>query len=179
MNPGARDFGPHELLLSSLVDALTPDEGSWRARRHRINREVQGLAKKGNGNILKSLQRDIEKYRGPVVAVIDRDKAHKLWEHLKPRPTNCIQGLSAQFHKSAPGSYELIFLVNHTEDLLDSALRAMGAPPLQHKPDPLERDDIFNRVAWSVPREVRVEVGQRCPSFQRIVDKISQHFIDR
>lgn len=102
MNPGARDFGPHELLLSSLVDA-----------------------------------------------------------------------------KSAPGSYELIFLVNHTEDLLDSALRAMGAPPLQHKPDPLERDDIFNRVAWSVPREVRVEVGQRCPSFQRIVDKISQHFIDR
>jgi hypothetical protein len=170
-----KGFGPHQLLLSFLADAMSDSEETWRSQRLTFSRQVLGEAKKGNGNVLTALQKNLSGYRGPVIAVIDRDKAHKLWKDVRPPPSNCMKGLSGQFRKAAPGPYDLIFLVNHTEDLLDAVLTAQRAPALAAKPTPTLRDEILNRAAWE-SAELRRAIGRDVPSFQRIVDKVARHF---
>lgn len=165
-----RGFGPHELLLSSLADDLCGDEDNYHSQRVRLSKIVVGHPKKGNGSVLAALKDELDVFGGPVVAVVDRDKAHKLWKN----PLNCMQGLTKQFKASAPGEYDLIFLINHTEDLLNAALRAMSRPPLQDKPDPGKRDSILGAAVWG-PRVYREVLRQSCPSFDRIVKVVAGH----
>ena len=168
-------FGPHELLLSSMADDLTSDQVEHRRHRALMSKKVSGQPKKGNGNILSTLKDDLTRYRGPVIAVMDRDKAHRLWRDAQPQPTNCMQGISAQFRKVAPGTYDLIFLLNHTEDLLDAALVALSRPRLTTKPPPNERDRILNTASWG-SREVRMAIRRASPSFDRIVKVVGSHY---
>jgi hypothetical protein len=136
----SKSFGPHELLISSVADVLGDQN------RSALSKRLRGEAKKGNGNVLRALKDN--PYRGPLIAVIDRDKVHNLWKDVRPPPTNCMQGQSRQFRSVAPGSYDLVFLINHTEDLLDAVQASLGKPKLEAKPSPDARDRILQRAAW-------------------------------
>jgi hypothetical protein len=168
----AKGFGPHELLLSAVANALSgPDESDPQLRKT-LKKHVQGVAKKGNGKILKTVQRDLENFNGRLIAVLDRDRAHELWPHDKP--PNCMQGISQRFRASASGTYDLVFLVNNTETLLDATCDALRHPRPTAKPDPDERDRILNKAAWATP-DVRHEIRQLCQSFDRIVTTVAKH----
>jgi hypothetical protein len=167
----AKGFGPHELLLSAVADALGGPDESYQRPRERLKKHVQGVAKKGNGKILKTVQKELENFNGRLIAVLDRDRAHELWPHDKPR--NCMQGITQKFRASAPGTYDLIFLVNNTETLLDATCDALRQPRPTAKPDPDERDRILAKAAWAIP-DVRHEIRQLCPSFDRIVQTVAR-----
>jgi hypothetical protein len=170
----AKSFGPHELVISSVADDLCDDLNDFHLKRAFLSRIVVGHPKKGNGSVLAALRRDLEAFSGPVVAVLDRDKAHKLWSHLHPSPSNCMQGIRRQFRIEAPGEYDLVFLINNVEDLVNAALQVMSKPPLMYKPDPDERDRILGEAVWG-SRDVRAAIRVLCPSFDRIVKIVSGH----
>jgi hypothetical protein len=86
-----RGFGPHDLLVSCLVDDLNSD-------RRQVAKQVESHPKKGNTKVLKEIQRNYEhlRGRGPLFAVVDRDRIQDLW---KGSP-NCMSGIRQRFLES-------------------------------------------------------------------------------
>lgn len=165
----AKGFGPHELLVSSVADELKVDRSSLKAR-------VVSVPKKGNGNVVKALKYDLGKLKkcGPVVAVIDRDKAAKLWKDKPFSAPDCMSGLKDQLQKDAPGEYELVFLVENTESLTDAVCADSQKPCGANKPTPDERDQLLGKAAWGEPA-LRKQVLERVPSFARLVEKVARN----
>jgi len=117
--------------------------------------------------VRRALKEDLDKLldSGPVCAVLDRDKAHKLWPDKCP---TCLTGLCAKLRAEAPGKYELVWLIQNVETLTDAAASALGKPPPSGKPSPNERDRLLNEVAWA-KTAVRETVCNEVPSFARLV----------
>lgn len=172
-----KGFGPHELLLSSVADDLCIDLDRHSEQRIFLKNAVLCVPKKGNGSLLAALKKDLQRLPARVVAVIDRDKAHKLWKDVLP-PPSCMQGLREQFGRSAPGAYDLVFLIENTEHLLDAVLESLGQARLDSKPSPDERDRILGRASWAAG-SVRNSVRKHCPSFDRLVKIVAGHVSQR
>lgn len=100
----AKKFGPHELLLSSVADDLSESESDQPQRRATLDKRIFGIPKKGDGNVRKALQKDLGKFRGPVIAVMDRDQVHRLWIDKQPPPSNCIQVTASKGSASSSAS---------------------------------------------------------------------------
>jgi hypothetical protein len=160
-------FGPHELLIACLADDL--DLHRWE-----LSQRVQSQPRKGNSNVRKALQKDIAKLsRGKVLAVLDRDKVRELWKTPGPMPADCMKGITERFRGDAPGDYELLFLVQNVESLLDGARTALCEPPLDGKPTPDRRDRLLHRCAGASVA-TRRQVRERCPSFDRLVTRVAE-----
>lgn len=125
-----KGFGPHELLVSCLADELATEASTLKKR-------VRSHPKKGNAKVLADLKLNAARLRnsGPLFAVIDRDKVRKLWS-AADAPTDCLSGLGKHFHRDAPGDYELVFLIQNVESLLDIAADVLGEAKLRSKPSP-------------------------------------------
>ena len=162
-----KGFGPHELLVSCLADELATEASTLKKR-------VRSHPKKGNAKVLADLKLNAARLRnsGPLFAVIDRDKVRKLWS-AADAPTDCLSGLGKHFHRDAPGDYELVFLIQNVESLLDIAADVLGEAKLRSKPSPDERDGLFQRCT-SVTSEVRLRIRQGCPSFERLVQLVAK-----
>jgi hypothetical protein len=65
-----KNFGPHELLLSSLADELSSDDENHPLQRRRLSKLVVGHPKKGNGSVLSAMKTELEAFGGPVVAAL-------------------------------------------------------------------------------------------------------------
>jgi hypothetical protein len=159
-------FGPHEFLLSCLADRL-------QVERERLVKLVESHPKKGNSNVRKALQKDGRRLArsGLVFAVIDRDKVHALWSR-GDRPSNCMSGISQRFRKEAEADYDLIFLIDNVESLMQAVCGALEEPFSGHKPPPDERDLLFKAISWSTPRQ-RQAACDTCPSFDRLVRRVA------
>jgi hypothetical protein len=161
----SKGFGPHELLLSCLVDELDID-------RDHLKPRVDSQPKNGNASLRKALQKDLRRISksGPVVAVLDKDKIHDLWPPSPPRP-DCISGITARFRQDAQGDYDLV-LIENIEALIEAACDVIGhdVPPKGHD----ARDRLLARVAWETP-QTRHAIRDRCPSFARIVTRVARH----
>jgi hypothetical protein len=156
-----RGFGPHDLLVSCVADEL-------RCARDAIKRHIDSVPKKGNRNVVKALKQDLDKLsRGPVCAVIDRDKILDLWPAAQ-RPPGCLTGISGALHREAQGSYELILLIDNVETLVAACCHALGISEPASKPSPDERDRLLQRVAWG-DTSARRAVREAVPSFDRLV----------
>jgi hypothetical protein len=166
-----KNFGPHELLLSCLSDQLSMN-------RNNIKPLIFSIPKKGNSNVRKALQTDGERLanHGPVFAVVDRDKIQDLWRNKLSRLPNCMSGISQQFHHDAPSTYELIFLLQNMESLLDSTYSALCITAPANKPSPNERDGYLMQAVWS-NRDIRDQIQESCISFKRIVHKVSNKIL--
>ncbi len=166
-----KGFGPHELLLACIADEL--ESGDWWARKRVAQRSVEAHPKKGNANGVKALKgvaRDL--FAGPVVAVLDVDRAHELWSEKLPR--NCKTAIGARIRKDAPGGYEIVFLIENVESLLHAASAALGEPALTKKPTPDDRDVRLGKVAGDPTKaDARNRVRSDLPSFDRLVKKVT------
>lgn len=154
----SKSFGPHELLLACVADATGRE-------RWEIGKAVNSVPKKGNGNVVKALERDLEKLARPVCAVLDRDKAKRLLD----APADCFAALCAALYGKAPaaGDYKIVFLVENVETLLAVVCEALERPAPDNKPSPDDRDRLLQRAA-SNPTVCRA-VRQKMPSFDRLV----------
>jgi hypothetical protein len=170
----AKRFGPHDLLLSSVADDLSTSTSEQPQKRAKLDKQIIAVPKRGDGNIRKALQKDLRRFRGPVIAVMDRDKVHRLWIDKRPPPSNCIQGISHQLRLDAPGKYDLVFLMKNTEDLLNATLAALGKAPLVDKPGPDSRDNLLAPAVWG-EAQIRMKIRHLCPSFDRIVKVVGAH----
>lgn len=159
-----KNFGPQNLLIACVRD-LFPE-----VREH----QVHSLPLKGNGNVLRELKNNLEKLRnhGPVIAVFDRDKAHEL---CSPPAHACRTITARGLRALAPGQYDLVFLEQNMESLLDAVSKALNRPLPEKKLRPLERDGILNQAVWSYSSDVRAKIQQECLSFGRLVTTVTKH----
>jgi len=168
-----KGFGPHELLLTCVADDLSMN-------RESLGGVVQSHPKKGVGNVRAAIVRDILRLTrsGPVFVVVDRDKIRDLWKSADIQPANCMTGISQRFHQDAPGDYDLLFLIDNVESLIEAACLALDIPCPEAKPNPDERDRLLARATWS-SQNVRAAIRKRCPSFDRVVKRIANRISQR
>lgn len=160
-------FGPHELLVSCVADEI----GCPRAVPGRI---IRSVPKKGNGNVLRTLLRDLDgrlARHGPVLAVFDQDRVRELWPE-GARPTNCYTAIHAAFEEKAPGSYLLLLIERNTETLIEAACRVLRIPVPSSKPSPDQRDLPLIRIAREADRSRRDDLRGMVPSYDRIVRRV-------
>jgi hypothetical protein len=159
---GVKGFGPHELLVTYVAKELGWD-------RPAVSRIVRSLARNGVGNVRRALKNDLSKLTrsGPVVAVIDVDKAHKLWSPGVV-PASCKSAMNKRIHQEVEGDFDLVFLEQNMESLLNACDPA-GLARLGRKPTPFERDQILGRAASGNPATPMNSVLEGCPSFARLV----------
>jgi hypothetical protein len=165
----AKGFGPHELMLSCVADELN-------CARDTLKDLIKSHPKKGNANVRAAIQRDIVRLAdtGPVFAVVDRDKIRQLWK-APNRPADCMSSVGQQFRQDAPGDYDLVFLVDNVESLIKAACAAFGDSYPDSKPGPDLRDRLLGRAAWAPSQSPRSAIRTQCPSFNRLVGRLSAH----
>jgi hypothetical protein len=163
----AKGFGPHELLLSCVADELN-------CARDTLKELIESHPKKGNANLRGAIQRDIDRLAdvGPVFAVIDRDKVRQLWKSPS-QPADCMSSIGHRFRQDAPGDYDLVFLVDNVESLIKAACAVLGEPYPDNKPGPDLRDRLLGKVAWAQSQASRSAIRKQCPSFSRLVGRLS------
>ena len=96
----AKGFGPHELLLSCIADDLG-------LPRELLLPCVNSVPKKGRDKLRTALQHEFLKLArfGPVLAVIDKDRARDLWKGRAQPPPPCMSSMAARLHEDAPRDY--------------------------------------------------------------------------
>ena len=163
----AKGFGPHELLLSCVADELN-------CARNTLKDLIESHPKKGNANLRSAIQRDIVRLAdaGPVFAVVDRDKVRQLWK-APSQPADCMSSIGHRFRQDAPGDYDLVFLVDNVESLIEAACAALGEPYPDSKPGPDLRDRLLGRAAWASSQTLRRAIQTQCPSFSRLVGRLA------
>jgi hypothetical protein len=162
-----KGFGPHKLLVACVADKLGRD-------RQEIDRVISSVAKKGVGNVINALQKNLTKLTktGLVFAVIDRDKAREIWKPATP-PPDCMTAIRKRIAEDvASDKYDLVFLVQNMESLVNACdararLRFGG-----RKPTPDQRDRVLGKAASDAPTTPRPNVLSTCPSFARLVDRV-------
>lgn len=171
-NVEADGFGPHELLLACVADRLGYKHGQ-------LSKRVYARPAKGNSNVLKRLKTDgarLEK-AGPVFAVVDRDKIADLWRSPGAKPLACMSELAKRFRQDAAGRYELVFLIDNVESLIEASLGNFPEGGMLKKPKPAERDRILGKIAFG-DRSQRELLLQRVPSFARLVERVGNRVLD-
>ena len=168
----AKGFGPHELLVSCLADDLQPDGAAL--QRYEVEASVESTPMKGNGKVLRTLKSDLARLRrrGPVVAVLDRDRILDYWQPGQ-RPAACLTAIRRAIFADAPGDYELVLLSENVETLMQACCDATSTTMPLGKPSPDERDNILGRAAWA-HAAVRTQVRAAVPSFERLVSKVRE-----
>lgn len=156
-----KTFGPHALLIACVTEELGE-------RRDTVSSKVISVPKKGNGNVVVALERDLIRLSdaGPVCAVFDRDNIKDLFR--QGSAPSCISGIKDRIYEKVSGSYEIVLLDRNIETLVDACCRAQEKPTLKAKPTPDQRDRILTKTAWSVAGE-RMAVRAAVPSFNRLV----------
>lgn len=158
-----KGFGPHELLLFCLEDRTGRD-------RNELRRVVIGVPEKGVGKVIRALKRDLRRLadRGPVFAIVDRDKVRR---HVPGDPPDCMSGIRDALEAAVEGPYELVFLVKNMESVIDACCKVLGNPTPEEKPTPDRRDLILKKAFASGSR--RRSIQEECPSFGRLVEKVA------
>lgn len=159
-----KNFGPQNLLIACVRDRFPTV----------LEKQVHSLPLKGNGNVLRELKTNLEKLcnYGPVIAVFDRDKAHEL---CSPPAHACRTVTARGLRALAPGQYDLVFLEQNMESLLDAVSRVLDRPIPEQKLRPLERDGLLNQAVWSSSSDVRARIQEDCLSFGRLVTTVTKH----
>lgn len=168
-SPGGetKGFGPHALLVACVADELGLE-------REKIRGQISSVAAKGVGNIIRALKTNLTKLNraGKVFAVVDRDRAAELWKTASP-PPNCMSAIRERIAKDiAGGEYELVFLVQNMESLLDACEDPSHAKVGVRKPTPDQRDRVLGRVTWDASSR-RDRLRTSCPSFDRLVKRVA------
>ena len=164
-----KGFGPHDLLAACVADRLAINVGQ-------IRPYLLSVPKKGNGNLVRrALACDLDRLpkTGPVFAVLDRDKVEELWKPDE-RPANCMAALRQRIVQEAPGSYDLVFLVENVESLVEDCCVTLRLAPGRRKPTPEGRDAILARAVWSADPSQRGRILDRRPSFKRLVGRVAE-----
>lgn len=168
----AKGFGPHELLVACVAEKLGLD-------RSAVKHQVNSVPKKGNGNVVVELRKNLTKLRklGQVVVVLDHDRlAELLRRKTGGALPACMSGQSERLRQIAPGDYEVKFLIQNVETLTEAAVKALRREALKGKPTPDERDRLLGEAARPRHVEVRRRITSDVPSFARLVNKVAAHF---
>jgi hypothetical protein len=163
-----KGFGPHDLLVACVADRLGRE-------RREVKGFVSSVPKKGAGNIIRELKTNLTKLNkvGKVFAVIDWDRVADLWKTASSLP-NCMSSIRDRLAMDIPcGDYELVFLVQNMESLLDACDDPRHVKTKGRKPTPDERDRVLGRITWVASLSPRQGVLTRCPSFDRLVGKVA------
>jgi hypothetical protein len=160
-----KGFAPHDLLVACIAEKLG-------RKRVEVDSQISSVPKKGAGNVIKALRRDLSRLTktGPVFALIDRDKVREMWK--TDPPADCMTAIRERIRKDvASVDYELVLLVQNMESLIDACDDGFRSRLGGRKPTPDERDRILGRVAWETPSRLP-SILKDCPSFDRLVIRV-------
>lgn len=166
-----KNFGPQNLLIACVRDRF-PNVREQQVHSHPC---------KGNGNVLRELKMNLEKLsnHGPVIAVFDRDKAHELCSlpasTCRTETARGLRKLAQGDRKLAQGEYDLVFLEQNMESLLDAVSKVLGRPIPEQKLRPWERDGLLNHAVWNAGSDDRAKIQIECSSFGRLVRTVTKH----
>ncbi len=154
-------FGPDALLLACLPDETGLD-------RWALSKDVIAIPKKGDTKLRTALERDAGRVAdcGPVVFVFDHDHVRRLFGLAA---TACKRDVLAAAKGLCRMDCAVVLLEDNVEDLLGACLRAEGKSELASKPNPNERDRVFQRIAKPERRPERDRVRAEVASFDRLV----------
>ena len=155
-----KSFGPHALLLACIADEMETDRWS-------LGKRVVAVPKKGDSKLRAALERDAvgASHSGPVVFVFDDDHVREVLGLSRGACKRKVLETAAA-HCEQP--IEIVLLENNVEDLLTACLEAMGKPAPASKPNPNDRDAVFQSIA-AEDRSARERVRAVVPSFDRLV----------
>lgn len=157
---GAKGYAPHSLLIACVRDRQP-------ALR---DQELIGIPCKGNGGVKKKLIHD-NRWRGPVVGVLDFDQAHLLW---RPPAPKCKLGVRAKLiDDGCSRDHHVVFLVENMETLLRAACSVLSCELPNDKPNPDQRDVLLHPLLSSSRTEQRAALVEGCPSFAYLVSKVA------
>jgi len=169
--------GPTRLIKACVADwsdALGRSEP-----RYELDRRTQVVYQKGNGNVLRQCRKDSEALcnSGPVIAVLDRDRAHKLWELAGG---GCRTMLLDRFSAECDSQIELVFLEQNLETVVSCIANRLNLGPMLieqavKRKDLNQRDSVLNRAVGAQSLAVRQHLLHDVPSFERLIDKICHH----
>jgi hypothetical protein len=159
-------FGPHELLMSCVADALDVPRRDLRDR-------LRAIPLKGDSNLLANCHRRTAAIapRGePVVALFDDDKIRRL---LKLPASTSKQDVAMNVLTQSRAEWQLVvwLLQDNIDTLVEAAASCIGRPP--GAKSPTARDRILLSIAWG-PREQRDGLGRLVPSFACFVKGVSR-----
>jgi len=159
-------FGPHALLLACPEDET-------RLGRWALSRMVVAIPKKGDNKLKTALERDAARAGdgGPVVFVFDHDHVRGLFGLAA---NACKSDVLKAAHGLCRVNVTVVLLEDNVGDLLNACLRATGKPQLVLKPDPNERDTVFQSIAAD-SRSARDRVRADVASFDRLVQCIQRN----
>lgn len=161
-----KGFGPHELICQCIADQRGCDKS-------RVSRVVKSVPCKGNGNVLRVLSQDGPKLQnsGPVLVVLDLDRAHELLGG--PELKDCKTALSQALRGRASGSYEILYLDRNVDTIVALCCRLLGRAEPDKKLTPDERDAELARLTFGGDPSARRQLLGESPSFARVVAKIA------
>ena len=164
-----RNFGPGTLLAACVADRL-------RCQMTQVAPLLKSIPRKGNGGIRKTLRSDFVQLEksGPVFVVLDRDKMKDLWRNTHPHVNDCMTGHRQRLQAEAPGDYDVVFLHQNMESLIQAACDAGRVLAPTAKPTPSERDKYLNRLVWHEGSEPRARLCELSPSFDRLATRVAE-----
>jgi hypothetical protein len=159
-----KGFGAHDLLVACVAEKTDRDRFSL---RHTISSKPL----KGAGNVVKELRDRLPLLsdKGPVFAVLDRDKACELW----PGTTDCKAAIRARIEEKVGSGYDLVLLEQNMESLIEVCDPSAFARLHGIKPTPDQRDGILGKAASDAAPVPRETVLTNCPSFARLVYRVA------
>ncbi len=161
-----KGFAAHELLCSCLRDRRG-------LQAHERFRGLESQPRRGVDKVLDTLKDDyhLVSKKGPVIAVVDRDRVHEHLVRRHPGPTNCKAGIRAGIDAYCGGPREVVFLIDNMETLVEACCKAVGVAPPDGKPRPDERDRLIDKATRS-GADTRSKILVACPSFARLVERV-------
>lgn len=155
---GSRTFGPHELAVACVADALGT------ATRWELRTSFHPVLCKGAGNVKRRLAEDVGRFTrdgSRLVAVFDKDRVGELYDMTND---SCKSVLRETIE---PVVARVVFLEDNVETLVSTAANLLSRPPPRKNPN--ERDRILMNLADASTRQLRDSLCAAVPSFQYLV----------
>lgn len=158
-----KEFGLHELLVSSIADAKKVDYWTLRPR-------FEAIPKKGDSRLLAACRDDVPDMPDEqIFALFDGDKLHKLlYDSGRPEADEMLEELK----RRCPDERLEIFLIfENTESVVNAAADCLReARPAKNK---LLRDRLLLKIARLPSQDGRDCVRSKVPSFDECVKAIA------
>jgi hypothetical protein len=164
LGAATRNFGPHQLVLACVADALGDGRDHWTLRS-----EVKAVPKKGAPKVRVALRDEPWWMAGPLLAVFDGDRVRELYGL---EASACRSELLSMILAESRDDPTIVLLERNMEDVTSACRRALGRPVPMAKPTPAERDAICHAAAAAAEPLVRSVILSAVPSLARLVEHL-------
>jgi len=160
---GMTPFGPHELAIACVADALNLD-------RYEIKKCFTDIPKKGDSKVREALRSDLSGEN--VVVVFDLDRIRTCYQLPK---TACKTQILNAIQREAAAA-RVVLIEQNMDDLVQVCRDLLGCPRFVTKPRPNERDATCQALAMKPA--LFPKLLEKMPTFARLVRLLESHASD-